>query len=116
MRSFLLPSAESHRSSSTLDLRFEAQLPSLFLFSVVRTSVAFRSAPIFVLFWKLFRSKFYSQNYKSESSLLDNLLKNECARHLFDSGHYEVSIPKQGIEGAAGDPQVIGGLHYCLAG
>ena len=35
---------------------------------------------------------------------------------LFDGGHYEVSIPKQGIEGAAGDPQVIGGLHYCLAG
>ena len=47
----LLPRVpESHRSSSTLDLRFKAQLPSLFLFSVVRTSVAFRSAPIcFVL-------------------------------------------------------------------
>jgi len=35
---------------------------------------------------------------------------------LFDGGHYEVSIPKQGIEGAASDPQVIGGLQYCLAG
>ena len=47
----LLPRVpESHRSSSTLDLRFEAHLLSLFPFSVVQTLVAFRSAPIcFVL-------------------------------------------------------------------
>jgi len=47
----LLPRVpESHRSSSTLDLRLEAHLPSLFPFSVVQTLVAFRSAPIcFVL-------------------------------------------------------------------
>lgn len=32
-------------------------------------------------------------------------------KFLFDGGHYEVSIPKQGIDGAAGDPQVSGGLQ-----
>ena len=48
----LLPSVpESHHLSSTLELRFEAHLPSLFpFFCVVQTSVASLSAPIcFVL-------------------------------------------------------------------
>ena len=37
-------------------------------------------------------------------------------KFLFYDGHYEASLPNQGIEGAASDPQVSGGLQYCFAG
>jgi len=37
-------------------------------------------------------------------------------KFLFYDGHYEASLPNQGIEGAASDPQVSGGPQYCFAG
>jgi len=49
--------------------------------------------------------------------LIDNLYNDEYAQQiLFYDGHYEASLPNQGIEGAASDFQVSGGPQYCFAG